>query len=96
MVNLIRMNKAKDFDYPGWVWGDDKSIFSVCENDAKAVTRDATRRHVDRDFFAAHIVSRLYPERDYFLEYQRGWFSRCVMTVKPTIMSRLVGMMSSC
>jgi len=71
MVNLMRMNKAKGFDCPGCAWGDDnKSTFSFCENGAKAVTWEATRRHVDRDFFAAHSVSRLYLESDYFLEYQ--------------------------
>ncbi|AGB83080.1 molybdopterin-dependent oxidoreductase alpha subunit [Serratia sp. FGI94] len=71
MVNLMRMNKSKGFDCPGCAWGDDnKSIFSFCENGAKAVTWEATRRHVDREFFAAHRVSRLYLESDYFLEYQ--------------------------
>ncbi|CAE1147423.1 FdhF/YdeP family oxidoreductase [Serratia sp. Tan611] len=71
MVNLMRMNKSKGFDCPGCAWGDDnKSTFSFCENGAKAVTWEATRRHVDREFFAAHRVSRLYLESDYFLEYQ--------------------------
>ena len=71
MRNLLRMNKARGFDCPGCAWGDDnKSTFSFCENGAKAVTWEATRRKVDNDFFAAHSVSRLYAESDYFLEYQ--------------------------
>ena len=71
MRNLLRMNKARGFDCPGCAWGDDnKSTFSFCENGAKAVTWEATRRVVDNDFFAAHSVSRLYLESDYFLEYQ--------------------------
>lgn len=71
MRNLMRMNKARGFDCPGCAWGDDnKSTFSFCENGAKAVTWEATRRTVDPAFFAAHSVSRLYAESDYFLEYQ--------------------------
>jgi len=71
MRNLMRMNKAKGFDCPGCAWGDDnKSTFSFCENGAKAVTWEATRRFVDAEFFAAHSVSALYQQSDYFLEYQ--------------------------
>lgn len=69
--NLMRMNKAKGFDCPGCAWGDDnKSTFSFCENGAKAVTWEATRRFIDAQFFAAHSVSKLYQQSDYFLEYQ--------------------------
>lgn len=71
MRNLMRMNKAKGFDCPGCAWGDDnKSTFSFCENGAKAVTWEATRRFVDASFFAKHSVSALYQQSDYFLEYQ--------------------------
>ncbi len=71
MRNLMRMNKAKGFDCPGCAWGDDnKSTFSFCENGAKAVTWEATRRFVDAEFFAAHSVTKLYQQSDYFLEYQ--------------------------
>ncbi|MCT4703980.1 FdhF/YdeP family oxidoreductase [Enterobacteriaceae bacterium H20N1] len=69
--NLMRMNKARGFDCPGCAWGDDnKSTFSFCENGAKAVTWEATRRFIDRQFFAQHSVSKLYAQSDYFLEYQ--------------------------
>ena len=69
--NLMRMNKARGFDCPGCAWGDDnKSTFSFCENGAKAVTWEATRRVVDTDFFAKHSVATLYAQSDYFLEYQ--------------------------
>ncbi|AMG58762.1 FdhF/YdeP family oxidoreductase [Pantoea vagans] len=71
MRNLMRMNKARGFDCPGCAWGDDnKSTFSFCENGAKAVTWEATRRMVDSDFFAKHSVTMLYTQSDYFLEYQ--------------------------
>lgn len=71
MRNLMRMNKARGFDCPGCAWGDDnKSTFSFCENGAKAVTWEATRRVVDPDFFARHSVTTLYAQSNYFLEYQ--------------------------
>lgn len=71
MRNLMRMNKAKGFDCPGCAWGDDnKSTFSFCENGAKAVAWEATRRSIGADFFAQHTVAKLYQQSDYFLEYQ--------------------------
>ncbi|MDD7995868.1 FdhF/YdeP family oxidoreductase [Kosakonia radicincitans] len=71
MRNLLRMNKARGFDCPGCAWGDDnKSTFSFCENGAKAVTWEATRRQIDATFFAQHSVSALNHQSDYFLEYQ--------------------------
>lgn len=69
--NLLRVNKSKGFDCPGCAWGDDNSsTFSFCENGAKAVSWEATRKAIDPAFFAAHSVSRLRQQSDYFLEYQ--------------------------
>ncbi|MEC5341382.1 FdhF/YdeP family oxidoreductase [Brenneria populi] len=69
--NLLRINKSKGFDCPGCAWGDDNhSTFSFCENGAKAVSWEATRRAVDLEFFAAHSVTTLRQQSDYFLEYQ--------------------------
>lgn len=71
MRNLLRMNKARGFDCPGCAWGDDnKSTFSFCENGAKAVNWEATRRRADEELFAQHSVSALAAQSDYFLEYQ--------------------------
>ncbi|CAI1550692.1 FdhF/YdeP family oxidoreductase [Serratia fonticola] len=69
--NLMRVNKARGFDCPGCAWGDDNhSTFSFCENGAKAVSWEATRNAVEPAFFAAHSVSTLREQSDYFLEYQ--------------------------
>ncbi len=69
--NLLRVNKARGFDCPGCAWGDDNhSTFSFCENGAKAVSWEATRNAVEPAFFAAHSVSTLLQQSDYFLEYQ--------------------------
>ncbi|QSD34990.1 FdhF/YdeP family oxidoreductase [Pectobacterium brasiliense] len=69
--NLLRVNKSKGFDCPGCAWGDDNSsTFSFCENGAKAVSWEATRKAVDLDFFATHSVTTLRQQSNYFLEYQ--------------------------
>ncbi|MCA6999250.1 FdhF/YdeP family oxidoreductase [Dickeya solani] len=69
--NLMRVNKSKGFDCPGCAWGDDNSsTFSFCENGAKAVSWEATRKAAGPDFFAGHSVSTLRRQSDYFLEYQ--------------------------
>lgn len=68
--NLLRVNKSKGFDCPGCAWGDNNGTFSFCENGAKAVSWEATRKAVDAAFFARHTVSQLYQQSDYFLEYQ--------------------------
>ncbi|MFZ4833765.1 FdhF/YdeP family oxidoreductase [Rouxiella sp. Mn2063] len=69
--NLMRVNKGRGFDCPGCAWGDDNhSTFSFCENGAKAVSWEATRRAVEPEFFQQHSVSKLRAQSDYFLEYQ--------------------------
>ncbi|MFS7221420.1 FdhF/YdeP family oxidoreductase [Rahnella inusitata] len=69
--NLMRVNKGRGFDCPGCAWGDDNhSTFSFCENGAKAVSWEATRKAVEPEFFAQHSVSKLREQSDYFLEYQ--------------------------
>jgi len=69
--NLLRVNKGRGFDCPGCAWGDDNhSTFSFCENGAKAVSWEATRKAVEPEFFAQHSVAKLREQSDYFLEYQ--------------------------
>lgn len=70
--NLLRTNQDKGFDCPGCAWGEDgeKGFFHFCENGAKAVNWEGTRRRVNAAFFAQHPVSWLRKQSDYFLEYQ--------------------------
>ncbi|WP_114195094.1 FdhF/YdeP family oxidoreductase [Edaphovirga cremea] len=69
--NLLRVNKGRGFDCPGCAWGDDNhSTFSFCENGAKAVSWEATRKAVEPEFFHQHSVTTLRQQSDYFLEYQ--------------------------
>jgi molybdopterin-dependent oxidoreductase alpha subunit len=67
---LYRTNKPTGFDCPGCAWPDKEntSTFQFCENGAKAVTWEATKKRVTQEFFAAHTVSSLLQWTDYELE----------------------------
>ncbi len=67
---LLRTNKPDGFDCPGCAWPDKEhtSTFQFCENGAKAVTWEATRKRVPPAFFAAHSVTELLGWSDYQLE----------------------------
>ena len=69
---LLKMNQAEGFDCPGCAWGDPEahSSFEFCENGVKAVAAEATGKRVTADFFAAHTLSWLAEQTDYFLEEQ--------------------------
>jgi molybdopterin-dependent oxidoreductase alpha subunit len=67
---LLRTNKPDGFDCPGCAWPDKHhtSTFQFCENGAKAVTWEATRKRVPPEFFATHTVTELLTWSDYGLE----------------------------
>jgi molybdopterin-dependent oxidoreductase alpha subunit len=67
---LLRTNQPDGFDCPGCAWPDKKhsSTFQFCENGAKAVTWEATKKRVPPAFFAAHTVTELLSWSDYALE----------------------------
>ena len=69
---LLRTNKPDGFDCPGCAWPDKShtSTFQFCENGAKAVTWEATKKRVPPEFFAAHTVSELLTWTDHALEDQ--------------------------
>jgi molybdopterin-dependent oxidoreductase alpha subunit len=69
-LTLFRTNKPEGFDCPGCAWPDKEhtSTFQFCENGAKAVTWEATKKRVAPDFFAAHTVSDLWNWTDHKLE----------------------------
>jgi molybdopterin-dependent oxidoreductase alpha subunit len=69
---LLSMNQPEGFDCPGCAWPDPRhtSSFEFCENGAKAVTWELTKRRVTREFFAAHTVRELEQESDHWLEEQ--------------------------
>jgi molybdopterin-dependent oxidoreductase alpha subunit len=67
---LLRTNKPDGFDCPGCAWPDKEhtSTFQFCENGAKAVTWEATKKRITPEFFAAHTVTELLGRSDYALE----------------------------
>ncbi len=70
---LLRdLNQSGGFDCPGCAWPDpdDASHAEFCENGAKAVAEEATKRRVDAAFFAAHPVGDLAARTDHWLGRQ--------------------------
>ncbi|MDE8345075.1 MAG: FdhF/YdeP family oxidoreductase [Acidocella sp.] len=67
---LYRTNKPAGFDCPGCAWPDKEhsSTFQFCENGAKAVTWEATKKRVPPSFFAANTVTSLRERSDHDLE----------------------------
>src|SRR5258708_15281623 len=70
--SLLSMNQPDGFDCPGCAWPDPKhtSSFEFCENGAKAVAWETTKKRVTRDFFATWTVGELEQQSDYWLEDQ--------------------------
>lgn len=71
---LLRLNQVDGFDCQGCAWPDPdpehRHTAEFCENGAKAVTEEATRRHLGRDFFAGHPMTDLADKTDYWLGQQ--------------------------
>ena len=70
--SLLSMNQPDGFDCPGCAWPDPKhtSSFEFCENGAKAVAWETTKKRVTRDFFARWTVGELERQSDHWLEDQ--------------------------
>lgn len=67
---LLKVNQQRGFDCPGCAWPDPddrRSMVEFCENGAKAVAEEATRKKVEPEFFAAHSVSELSTWSDFEL-----------------------------
>ncbi|HEY2061384.1 MAG TPA: FdhF/YdeP family oxidoreductase [Amycolatopsis sp.] len=74
---LRLLNQRAGFDCPGCAWpeprqvdGEKRKLAEFCENGAKAVAEEATKRQVGREFFAAHAVADLAGKTDYWLGQQ--------------------------
>jgi molybdopterin-dependent oxidoreductase alpha subunit len=69
---LLKVNQAGGFDCPSCAWADpdvkDRKHAEFCENGAKAVAWEATRKRVDAAFFAKYPVSWLNEQTDHWLE----------------------------
>jgi molybdopterin-dependent oxidoreductase alpha subunit len=77
-VRTLRLlNQREGFDCPGCAWpeprevdGGKRHLAEFCENGAKAVAEEATKRRVGREFFATHPIDELRRKTDYWLGQQ--------------------------
>jgi molybdopterin-dependent oxidoreductase alpha subunit len=72
-LHLLRqVNQAEGFDCPGCAWPDPgpRSSLEFCENGAKHVAHEATRKRVTPEFFAEWTLKRLLDQSDAWLESQ--------------------------
>ena len=69
---LLKVNQKGGFDCPGCAWPEEEKRHAAefCENGAKAVAEEATRRRVPPAFFARHSVAELCGRDDYWLGQQ--------------------------
>jgi len=67
---LLSMNKPGGFDCPSCAWPDPQvpHVVEYCENGAKAVAWEATKKRTSPDFFAQHKVEELKGWSDHALE----------------------------
>ena len=69
---LTLVNQSEGFDCPGCAWPDPKhsSLFEFCENGAKAVADEATKKKITPKFFNDYTVQELSQKSDYWLNEQ--------------------------
>jgi molybdopterin-dependent oxidoreductase alpha subunit len=69
---LLKLNQKNGFDCPGCAWPEKehRHVAEFCENGAKAVAEEATRRRVTPEFFAEHSVAELAAKSDWWLGQQ--------------------------
>jgi molybdopterin-dependent oxidoreductase alpha subunit len=72
-ASLLRLNQRKGFDCPGCAWPEEHGgrLFpEFCENGAKAVAEEGTKRVVTPEFFARHSLADLAARPEYWLSQQ--------------------------
>ncbi|GAA4546589.1 hypothetical protein [Pseudonocardia xishanensis] len=73
--NLLTLNQVDGFDCKSCAWPDPQDhrhTAEFCENGAKAVSWVGQRETVGAEFFAAHPISALERQTEYWLERQAG------------------------
>lgn len=70
LIAMFEMNKPQGFDCPGCAWPDPKhsASFDMCENGAKAMAWETTRKRTTPQFLTEHSVTELLSWNDYDLE----------------------------
>ncbi len=70
---LLKMNQSGGFDCPSCAWpdpDDERSITEFCENGAKALASEATRKLADAAFFKMHSIEDLAGHEDLWHDRQ--------------------------
>jgi molybdopterin-dependent oxidoreductase alpha subunit len=70
---FLKINHVTGFDCQSCAWpSPDKKrkIFEFCENGAKAVSDESTKKRITPDFFAQHSIADLAAQSDYWLNQQ--------------------------
>lgn len=69
---LLAVNQVDGFDCMGCAWPEHekRNAAEFCENGAKAVAEEATRRRVTPEFFTQHSIADLKTRDDYWLGQQ--------------------------
>ena len=70
---LLQLNQKQGIDCPGCAWPEpdgERSHFEFCEEGAKHVADEATKKRVTPDFFAKHSVKELAAQSDLWLNQQ--------------------------
>lgn len=70
---LMKLNQKRGFDCPSCAWpdpDDHRSPAEFCENGAKAVASEATKKTITADFFAKHSIDDLLEKSDAWHEQQ--------------------------
>ena len=70
---FVKINQVTGFDCQSCAWpSPDKKrkIFEFCENGAKAMSDESTKKRVTPEFFAEHSIEDLAAQSDYWLNQQ--------------------------
>src|SRR5947209_7178440 len=69
----LKINKKDGFDCQSCAWpspDDDRHWLEFCENGVKALTSEATKKHIGPEFFRQHSIAELSEQTDHWLELQ--------------------------
>ncbi|MBK9155575.1 MAG: FdhF/YdeP family oxidoreductase [Chloracidobacterium sp.] len=69
---MLKLNQKGGIDCQSCAWPDPehRTINEFCENGAKALADEATKKKIGREFFASHSVAELAVESDFWINQQ--------------------------
>jgi molybdopterin-dependent oxidoreductase alpha subunit len=73
LKTLLSLNQKDGYDCPSCAWpdpDDDRKTAEFCENGAKAVASEATRKRITPEFFAQNTIADLLNQTDLWMDQQ--------------------------